>query len=77
VRDALAGVPSVLLNREVYISAAIAGSTAYILAVALGASSLWATGLGIALGFGVRAGAILAGWHLPSFSPARTADRDG
>ncbi len=77
VRDALAGVPSVLLNREVYISAAIAGSTAYILAVALGASSLWATGLGIALGFGVRAGAILAGWHLPSFSPARNADRDG
>ncbi|MSQ67767.1 MAG: trimeric intracellular cation channel family protein [Gammaproteobacteria bacterium] len=77
VRDALGGVPSVLLNREVYISAAIAGSMAYLLAVALGAPSLWATGLGIAVGFGVRAGAILAGWHLPSFSPARTSDSDG
>ena len=50
---------------------------ACLLVVALGAASLWATDLGIALGFGVRAGAILAGWHLPSFSPARGHDGGG
>jgi len=67
IRDVLAHEPSVLLRRELYVSASLVGAAAF---VGLGALSLdpWlAGGLGFLSAFAVRAGAILFGWRLPGF----------
>ncbi len=69
IRDVLATQPSILLKRELYISAAIASATTFIVLSVLGAGEAVAIAIAVALGFGVRAGAIIAGWHLPAFSP--------
>jgi uncharacterized membrane protein YeiH len=37
--------------------------------VSLNMQSVWASAIGVALGFGVRAGAIVFGWSLPAFRP--------
>jgi uncharacterized membrane protein YeiH len=67
LRDVLADEPSVLLRRELYVTAAVAGSAAFIL-LRLAGSPAWPAGLaGFALAFAVRAGAILFGWRLPGF----------
>lgn len=67
IRDVLAEEPSVLLRRELYISAALAGAGAFIL-LQLAGLGAWLAGLvGFALAFSIRAGAILRGWSLPGF----------
>jgi uncharacterized membrane protein YeiH len=72
VRDVLAGVPSVLLSREVYVSAAALGSATYVTLVVLGAGTLWAGGLGLVAGFTLRALAIARGLALPGYAGSRT-----
>ncbi len=67
VRDVLAGVPSVLLSREIYVSAAALGSATYVMLVVLGAGTFSAGGLGLAAGFGLRALAIGRGLALPGY----------
>jgi uncharacterized membrane protein YeiH len=69
IRDVLAGEPSILLRRELYISAAIASASVFVVLRSLEVDGAWASTIGIALGFGVRAGAILGGWRLPPFTP--------
>ncbi|WP_439101449.1 trimeric intracellular cation channel family protein [Congregibacter sp.] len=68
IRDTLLGRESVLLGAEIYVTAALVGAGSY---VALVASSLVApsTALLVAMlpAFILRAGAIHAGWHLPSY----------
>ena len=70
IRDVLASEPSVLLRREIYVSAAIVSAAAFVILMALGAPLGWASSVAILAGFVVRAGAILAGWRLPAFNPA-------
>jgi uncharacterized membrane protein YeiH len=67
IRDVLAGEPSALLRRELYISAALAGAGAFVLLQALGLPILPAGLAGFVLAFIVRGGAILYGWSLPAF----------
>ncbi|WP_188761825.1 trimeric intracellular cation channel family protein [Sandarakinorhabdus glacialis] len=67
IRDVLAGVPSILLRREIYVSAAALGSASYIVLVELGADSFVAGGIGFAAGFGLRALAIGRGLALPGY----------
>ncbi len=67
VRDVLAGVPSVLLSREIYVSAAALGAATYVLLVLLGVGAFWAGGIGMAAGFGLRALAIGRGLALPGY----------
>jgi uncharacterized membrane protein YeiH len=67
VRDVLAEEPSVLLRRELYVTAALAGASAFVLLQVLGAPLTPAGVAGFALAFAVRAGAILFGWTLPGF----------
>ena len=70
VRDLLAGEPSILLRREITVSAAILAATAY---VALRAFNLdpWTAAIpAVVLGFSLRAGALRWGWSLPAY-PAR------
>jgi uncharacterized membrane protein YeiH len=67
IRDVLAHEPSLLLRHELYVTPALAGATAFVVAGMLGAPSLPAEVLGFAVAFGIRAGAILWNWSLPGF----------
>jgi uncharacterized membrane protein YeiH len=67
IRDVLAEEPSVLLRRELYVTAALAGAAAFV-GLRLAGVGVWPAGAtGFALAFAVRAGAILFGWSLPGF----------
>lgn len=67
IRDVLAGEPSVLLRRELYVTPALAGAAAFVLLQLAGVMTILAGLAGFALAFGVRGGAILFGWALPPF----------
>lgn len=67
IRDVLAGQPSVLLGREVYVTAAALGAFTYVVLALLGLPNIVAEGAGVLAGFGLRAGALLRGWSLPAF----------
>jgi uncharacterized membrane protein YeiH len=69
IRDVLANEPSILLRREIYISAAIVSATVFVVLRVLGLESIWASVAAVPLGFAVRAGAIVWGWSLPAFKP--------
>ena len=73
VRDLLAGQPSILLRREITVSAAILAAVVYIGMKQLGLSNLAAALVAAPCGFLLRAGSLHWGWGLPSFpdSPAR------
>jgi len=73
IRDVLAEEPSVLLRRELYVTAALAGASAFAGLRALGVEILPASLAGFALAFGVRAGAIVFHWQMPAF-PGRTPE---
>lgn len=67
VRDLLAGEPSILLRREIYVSAAALGAGIYVGLTLLGLS-LWPAALiGAAAGFGLRGLAIATGLALPGY----------
>ena len=67
IRDVLAGEPSILLRREIYVSAA-ALSAATFVGLSLFGLGTWPAGLiGAALGFALRAGALAKGWTLPGY----------
>ena len=70
VRDLLAGQPSVLLRREIVVSAALVAATAYVSLTALEMGNWPAALIATALGFSLRAGALRWGWSLPAFPEA-------
>lgn len=74
MRDVVAREPSVLLRPEIYVTAALAGSLAYILAHAFGLTDPIAAGAGFLVAFGVRSGALLFGWTFPRYRPAPGRD---
>jgi len=67
VRDILAGEPSILLRREITVSAALLAATVFVVSRALGLDAWPAAVVGAACGFGLRAGALAWGWSLPAF----------
>lgn len=70
IRDLLAGQPSILLRREITISAALLAATLFV-ALQWAGLGLWpAAGVATVAGFGLRAGALLWGWSLPGFPGA-------
>jgi len=71
IRDVLADEPSILLRRELYISAALVSASVFIVLRMLNMDWTWASGVAVALGFVVRAGAIVWKWHLPAFEPPK------
>jgi uncharacterized membrane protein YeiH len=67
VRDLVAGQPSILLRREITISAALLAATAFVI-LRVPEVSIWpAAVVSALLGFGLRAGALRYGWSLPGF----------
>lgn len=71
IRDVLAGEPSILLRRELYITPAIVSAGVFIVLRTLGLDWTVASGIAVALGFIVRAGAIRWKWHMPAFQPPK------
>ena len=67
IRDLLAGQPSILLRREITVSAAILAAVVYVVLRDMGVDRWPAAGVGATLGFGLRAGALAWGWSLPGF----------
>ena len=67
LRDQLAGEPSILLQREIYITAALAGSSVYI-GLAMAGLPVMAAALPAALvAFAIRGGALKFGWSFPPY----------
>jgi uncharacterized membrane protein YeiH len=75
IRDVLAVQPSILLKREISISAALLAAGGFVGLYRLGAPSLLAGAAGALAGFSLRAGAIHYGWKLPAFGDKR-AERE-
>ncbi len=71
IRDVLAGQPSILLKREISISAALLAAGAFVTLATLGVPPLWAGVAGAIAGFILRAGAIHYGWRLMAFGERR------
>lgn len=67
IRDVLAGEPSVILRRELYITCAFAGALTFVLMATAGAPFWTGATLGFLVAFGVRAGALVWGWALPVY----------
>ncbi|HRO32601.1 MAG TPA: TRIC cation channel family protein [Brevundimonas sp.] len=72
VRDLLAGQPSILLRREITVSAALLAATLFVGMRALGLDPWPAAIAASAAGFALRAGALVWGWSLPAF-PGRAS----
>ncbi|HWT08603.1 MAG TPA: trimeric intracellular cation channel family protein [Roseomonas sp.] len=67
LRDIVCTEVPLVLRREIYATAAALGAAVFILAQGAGAGRVLAVSLGIAVGFGARAAAILGGWSLPTY----------
>lgn len=76
LRDLLANEPSVLLRPEIYITAALLGSSVFTLCHALGLSTPAASALAFAAAFALRGGALYFGWTFPTYrhKPGRHPD---
>lgn len=67
IRDVLAGVPSVLMRRELYVTSAALSASLFV-ALTLARLSVWpAAATAILAGFALRGGAIARGWSLPPY----------
>jgi uncharacterized membrane protein YeiH len=67
IRDVLAGEPSVLMRRELYVTPAALAAGLFV-GLRLADLGVWpAAALAIAAGFGLRGGAIARGWSLPAY----------
>jgi len=69
IRDVLGGESPVVLSREIYVTAALAGAGAFVLALQAGAPREVAAALGFAAGFALRGAALARGWSLPRYRP--------
>ena len=67
IRDIRGGESPRILRKEIYVTAALAGASAYVVLVALGVSNAVATGAGFALCFSIRALALHFHWSLPVY----------
>ncbi|HEY1146703.1 MAG TPA: TRIC cation channel family protein, partial [Allosphingosinicella sp.] len=67
VRDVLAGEPTILMRRELYVTPAALSAALFVALTWAGIATWPAAAIAIAAGFGLRAGAILRGWSLPPY----------
>jgi uncharacterized membrane protein YeiH len=68
VRDVLAGEPSILMRRELYVTAAALSSALMVGLAGLGLATTLAGLIAALAGFALRAAAIARGWSLPPYS---------
>jgi uncharacterized membrane protein YeiH len=67
IRDILGGESPLILRREIYVTAALAGATAFVGLPALGVGGTIAAAFGFAACFVIRALALHYGWSLPVY----------
>jgi uncharacterized membrane protein YeiH len=67
VRDVLAGEPSILMRRELYVSAAALAAGLFVGFSLMGAPMWPAAAVAASAGFALRAMAIIRGWSLPPY----------
>jgi uncharacterized membrane protein YeiH len=67
IRDVLAGVPSILLRPELYVTAAALAAALFMMLVLIGVPVLVASAIGAGAGFGLRALAIARGLSIPAY----------
>jgi uncharacterized membrane protein YeiH len=67
IRDVIGQEPSIILKREIYVTASVVGAIAYVGLIGTGVGKGSAAGLGFAAAFAVRALAIRHGWTLPAY----------
>ncbi|MDB5431907.1 MAG: hypothetical protein JWP35_3023 [Caulobacter sp.] len=67
VRDVLAGEPSVLLRREIYVTAALLGAASFAVVQALHLSTPWPAVIGFVVGLAVRGAALRFNLSMPGF----------
>ena len=67
IRDVLAGVPSILLRPEIYVTAAALAAALFVGLALVGVPILAASAIGAAAGFGLRALAIARGLSIPAY----------
>jgi uncharacterized membrane protein YeiH len=75
LRDTLGHVPSVLLSREIYVTASVLGGCTYVGLNGLNVGRLPAMVAGFLVTFGVRSMAIAFGWSLPVFRESAKRER--
>jgi uncharacterized membrane protein YeiH len=74
LREVIAGEPSALLRREIYVTAAVLAAFVYAAGATLGLDGNIAALLGFTAGFILRAGAIARDWTLPGFAAHESRD---
>ena len=67
LRDILGAESPVVLSREIYVTAALAGAASFVAGSAVGLHREVAVVLGLLIGFGLRGAAIQRGWSLPRY----------
>jgi len=67
LRDVVSGEPSVLLRREIYVTAALVGAGLFVLMEHFGVDPALSGGTGILAALAVRGGALAFGWTLPGY----------
>lgn len=68
LRDVVAQQPSVLLQQEIYITAALVGAASYLALLHIGGDKEWVAPLAITAAFAVRGAAIRYDLRLPAFN---------
>lgn len=76
LRDLIANEPSILLRPEIYVTAALAGASAFTAAQLLGLPPAASSAAGIFIAFALRGGALRYDWTLPRYRarPGRPPD---
>jgi uncharacterized membrane protein YeiH len=67
IRDMLAGVPSIILRPEIYVTASALAAVAFVLLQWLGLPVMLSAVISAAAGFGLRAAAIYKGLAIPAY----------
>ena len=67
IRDILGQEPSIIMRREIYVTAAVLGAIVYVTLVGLGADRASAAVAGAIAAFAIRGLAIVRGWSLPTY----------
>ena len=67
VRDVLAGEPTILMRKELYVTPAALAAGLFVGLNLIGAPLLVAAAVPIGLGFALRSGAMIWGWSLPAY----------
>jgi uncharacterized membrane protein YeiH len=75
-RDILGQEPSIILRREIYVTASVLGACTYVAAFSMGGDRIFAAAAGLAVAFLARIMAITLGWSMPVFRsrPGRSLD---